>query len=526
MSTASPPSESTGVHTCRRCGRTWSIAEHHRGRTVRCPECDLPLAIPAPPGSELSAAANGADPAAGQRGAGFVGLWLPLVPALLAAVIAPLLGGKLAAAGGVIGLGAAGLGLAWWQRGGPALRAILALVLVVVCGGLASALAPWLEEYRQGGLGDQEQRLPRGRPRGPLLSSRPQEPDLVPIKSGETLFSLGELLAVAVDPEVGAALVLRPNGALEHFAYPKEADKPFVSRGKFRLQQPGLRAVLDGRSHRLFVAASDPKALRVNRYGDRPIGRGDLHIYDVRDLLAGDQEDTRLRPAAVIKLDADISHLLLAPDRDAVYLLVHGPQGDRVERLSAAEPAAARRTFKQEGLTALCLAPDGKTLYAAGTGGVVLLDPVTLAKRKDLPFEGPIVDVSVDSLERVFLAETGQKPQVTILNAANGKVIVRWDSRMHGRNYLAVMPDGGRLYLASSSLVICYLESLRVQRGLVLNPQPTAEADSDDGGPVRGEFFLTPDMRFLITRWGRIFQLAPPEGDRPPPRRRDGVSAV
>src|SRR5262249_36902415 len=161
--------------------------------------------------------------------------------------------------------------------------------------------------------------------------------------------------------------------------------------------QPGYRAVLDGRNHRLYVAASDPKALSVNRYADRPIGRGDLHIYDVRDLLAGDQEDARLRPAVIVPLDADISHLLLAPERDAVYFLSHGPKGDQVERLLTSEPAAARRTFAQKELTALCQAPDGNTLYAASPTGVVLLDSATLDKRKVLAVEGTFTDIGADS---------------------------------------------------------------------------------------------------------------------------------
>jgi hypothetical protein len=83
-----------------------------------------------------------------------------------------------------------------------------------------------------------------------------------------------------------------------------------------------------------------------------------------------------------------------------------------------------------------------------------------------------------------------------------------------GRNYLAVMPDGGRLYLASSGRITGLPRSLRVRRLGSTYPSTAAYASSDN--PVqRGEFFLTPDAAHLITSKGKIYRLAPPEFERP-----------
>jgi hypothetical protein len=454
---------------------------------------------------------------------------LPLIPAAVAVGILGLVGGKFAAAGGLLGLVAVALAFAAWPKGVVAVRAGLAVGLVVVCGCLASVLSPFIDALRPGSLANRPPARQGIRRPTPQMSGGLEEPDLVPFTVGEKVLCLNPLLAVAVDPEVKAALVLRENGTLDHYSYAKDPAAAFRLLGSYRLQQPGYRAVLDGHSHRLYVAASEPKALQVNRYGDRPVGRGDLHVYDVRDLLAGDLQDKLLRPAAVIEVGGDVSHLVLAPGRDAVYFLAHGPKGDRIERLSTTNPTAAPQTFAPAGeMAAMCLDPEGKILYAAVPGGVMLLDAATLAVPKEGPrfiaVEGPIVDLSADKVDRVFVAETGQNPQVSVLDGAAGVVRTRWDCHMHGRNYLAVQPEGGRLYLASSSLVVSYLESLRVK--LEFYPQVTERAVSDEVSPVRGEFFITPDQGFLLTRWGRIYHLAPPEKDQPQRPRRGGGRAA
>jgi hypothetical protein len=350
--------------------------------------------------------------------------------------------------------------------------------------------------------------IPRGRSAMARLQMPPlpqvQIPDLV-APSSLPPRPLGELLAAAVDPDVGAGFVVRPGGVLEQYSYPS-----FSPHGQYRLEQPGYRAALDGRRGRLYVAVSEPAALQVNRHGDRPVGRGDLHIYDVRALLDGKASETRLRPASVIPLGADVSHLLLAPGGEAVYFLLHQPGGDRVGRVAAGAETAVF-FGRAEGLTALAVAPEGGSLYAAGPGALVHLDAATLAVRQTWPTEVSVCDLTADRDGRLFLAEQGGHPLVSVWDAKHGRPVAQWLSPLSGRNYVAVTPDGVRLYLCTSALVGSSLHSLKVAGDLVAEPRPWATAAGDWTVPVRGEFFFTSDARCILTRWGHVYRLAPTE---------------
>jgi hypothetical protein len=363
-------------------------------------------------------------------------------------------------------------------------------------------------------------------------------PDLDWIKD----VNLGSLLAVAIDLDARAAVVLHEKGVVELCSYPD-----FRPRGYYLLEQPGYRVVLDGAGGRLYVAASDAGALRVNSYGDRPVGRGDIHVYDVQALLQAPVPGAPLsalgllgsahgqgpllaalgmipgrallawlRPQTVIPLGGDVSHLLLAPPEDkAIYYLLHRPEGDRVGRISTAAAAATGAVYRPKGrLEALCLAPDGKTLYAGGPGTVVALDPTSLRPRAEHHIDAAVRDLSADGKGRVFVAEQGQWPEITVLDGSSGAILKRWESLLPGRNYLAVMPDGGRVYVGSSGRISGLLRSLRVLQLGHAYPSTSAFASGEAMADQRGEFFLAPDMQRLITRAGKVFHLARPERER------------
>jgi hypothetical protein len=411
--------------------------------------------------------------------------------------------GGLAGYGTAAGLAAACAVLALWRRGRPVVRAGLALSLVLLGIGLSYRFlrpnkpeaAPTPDIPRMGS---------KGVLRFPVSPNMPRvlTPDLVP------LHSVGELLAAAVDTEVGAGFLLRPGGGLEQYSYPD-----FTPHGKYRLEQPGYRAVLDGRRGRLYVAASEAAALQVSRYGDRPVGRGDLHVYDVRALLDGTASESRLHPAAVIPLGGNVSHLLSAPGGEAVYFLLHEPGGDRVGRVAAGAETAVYHG-RAEGLTALAVAPEGGSVYAAGPGAIVQLDATTLAVRQTWPTGVSVCDLCADRNGRLYLAEQGGHPLVSVWDARNGSPVAQWLSPLSGRNYLAVTPDGVRLYLCTSALVGSSLHSIKVAGDLVVEPKPWATAAGDWTVPVRGEFFLTADARCILTRWGHVYRLAPTEPRR------------
>jgi WD40 repeat protein/mono/diheme cytochrome c family protein len=89
--------------------------------------------------------------------------------------------------------------------------------------------------------------------------------------------TLEPFLAAAVDPDLGAALVLTADGWLKWYAYPD-----FKPQGGRRLGVVAYQAVCAGKQGRLYVAGFDPAALAVS---PRARGFGDIFVYDLKELL-------------------------------------------------------------------------------------------------------------------------------------------------------------------------------------------------------------------------------------------------
>jgi hypothetical protein len=515
---------------CPRCERPLRLTESHRLRAVCCPGCgaalslakSLPPAVDTPPATPMSTGVT-AEASPSRL------LHLVLAaPALLAVGIPLCTRGGFPGTGLAAGLALACLLLGLWPRWRPAVRLLLTLILMGLGYGVSFAvLVP--DEPDSAQAMDSPATWPMLSPPimpheampGPVFLQILDPPHLVDLTFR---IGIGDLLAVAVDPETGTAFVTRADGSLDCFSYPA-----FQAQGSCRLEQPGYRAVLDRRHGRLFLAVSDPQALKVNRYGDRPAGRGDLHVYaDVRNLAAAGArgasatgDSVGLRPTAVVPLDGNVSRLLAAPDGSCLYYLLHRPDGDEVGRLPlvAEAPGAPPEVRWRPGgtVTALALSPDGAALYAAGPWVVHVLEPQALRERQRFPVEPIVFDLAADNAGRLFLSEAGQWTPITVVNARHdGAVLGRWNPRMHGRIYLQLTPDATRLYLGSSSLISNAVRGLMVQKSSGGMPPQYSHAVGDGTAPVRGEFFITPDGRHLITRTGKVLHLVGPPADQRP----------
>jgi hypothetical protein len=147
-----------------------------------------------------------------------------------------------------------------------------------------------------------------------------------------------------------------------------------------------------------------------------------------------------------------------------------------------------------------------------------VLDPATLAVRRSFEVGKVAADLAADSNGRLFLSESGQWTMIYVLDGREGKILTFWPAKMHGRIYMQLIPDGSRLYYGTSSLVSNNLRGLLIREPIVPPPaQPPAQigqTSSDSSGPVRGEFFLTPDSNFIVTRWGKVLRLIPPRPEK------------
>jgi hypothetical protein len=350
---------------------------------------------------------------------------------------------------------------------------------------------------------------------------------------------LGALLAATFGPDKGGkgnAIVTTADGLLKQFSYPN-----FQLQATYRLDQPAYRAMLDGQRGLLWVAASAPDALRVSLHGDPPTGRGDLHLYDVRSLSGRPKTVTVLHPRCVLPLDGNVTELLAAPDQRRLFYLAQTGQGVHVGRIDAdKEERDAELALPPEN-HALCLTPDGKTLYAAGGGVVSVIDSATMQVRRRVEVEGEIWSLAADNEGRVYVGRQGQWTDVTLLDLSGPQPSLQnWTATLHGRVYLKLAADQHRLYASSSSVISNVIESLLVrghdrpappQLG-VTQPLPVGVNAPNDRKWVGGEFFLSSDGRSMVSCRGSVFHLAPAapllQSGRPPsvpplsPRMRGG----
>ena len=258
------------------------------------------------------------------------------------------------------------------------------------------------------------------------------------------------------------------------------------------------------------MAACAAADLHANRHGDQPLGRADLHVYDIpRSSANGTTATTPLYPRRVLPLASDVLEMLISPNQDALFYLAQDDKGVRLGRIDTERQAVDALVPLPKAIRTFCLTPDGKTLYAAGNGIVLAFDPATLHMRRRVEVKADVRSVAADNDQRVYLAEQGQWTQLSRLDLRGGQpVLVRWTSRMHGRIYLKLSPDQCRLYAGASSLISEHIDSLLLRGHPWEAPPVVGIAVSQSGAPVRGEFFLTPDGRFLINRWGSVFRLA------------------
>jgi hypothetical protein len=318
---------------------------------------------------------------------------------------------------------------------------------------------------------------------------------------------VAESLAAAIDPEAGAALLLTRHGGLRHYSYPD-----FRLRGSYRLDRPGYRAALDGRRGLLFVASGSARALAhaVGTAGDREGASGDVRVYDVGPLLRGaERPESDLSPVATVPDQGYVPGLTLSPDRRWVYYLSVTVPLVAVCRLSTDRRALDARQVLPGGVGTFSLSPDGQALYAATTSGVVGIDPRSLQVTRRVVLPIVPIDLVAGNGGRVFVGSRGERPAVVALDLRDAPAALgHYQAPFPGRLFLGLAPNGRRLFLGTSSVTADRLVALRVDGEHVRQPQVEAEVSTDDAGLVRGEFVISPDGRFLLNRWGKVYRLS------------------
>jgi hypothetical protein len=320
---------------------------------------------------------------------------------------------------------------------------------------------------------------------------------------------IADLLDVAVDPEAGVALTATQDAELRVYTYPG-----FRLRGWVRLEHPVYRLALDSTRGRLYAAASIRHFLLINPLGEREDARGDLYVFDVRDLLRGKVPTGRvLLPTARLGLMAHFLGLALCPRGQFLYYQASSRGAAHIARVDALRFRGDRQFGLSGSATGMALSPDGKHLYALTTPTIRMIDPAAWTERKALqyPIPGEHALAAGDN-GRVYLADRREPPRVYALDMHQSKVVGNWSAGLRGHVSLQLAPGGDRLFLGTSTLAGGRIWALDVAGEQVTRPKLTAQIVSDRTGVLRGGLFLTPDGQHLLNGSGLIWRRMKDEG--------------
>jgi WD40 repeat protein/mono/diheme cytochrome c family protein len=213
----------------------------------------------------------------------------------------------------------------------------------------------------------------------------------------------------------------------------------------------------------------------------------------------------RLRPVGVVPVGGTVGNLILSPDRTALYYL--NLTDGRLGRVDAATLGRSQELRLAEGTEAVCLTPDGTTLYAAAPDGKLqVIDPRTLEVHKTLPTAAAPYDLAATDGGLVFLSgASGDWTEITVVDAGRGTVAARWGG-VWKRSLLQLAPDQKRLYVSSQGVTPGLIEGLALPARPEDKPTPY-RSPATGKHPLGGPFSLTPDGKFLLCKTGTVLRL-------------------
>ena len=367
-----------------------------------------------------------------------------------------------------------------------------------------------------------QERPGRGAATGSGRAAEPGHPHSTP--PGWRGGKIEPFLAVAVDPQEGAAFTTTASGRLQHYTYPD-----FVLKGSYKLAGPAYQVVLAGRRGLLFALVTEPKALKLGRPFDPPSGPGKLHVYDIKSILdKPNVTGTTLAPIAVLPQEVSLPQMLRSKDGTGIYCLERdtsrrGPV--RLFRVDTATNKVAGKLDLPVGTETMCLTPDGSTLYAAVStkghtgdlsaiqeGQIVEVDSASLKVRRTAAIAHDPYDIQANDAGLVFVSGgSGQHTQVAVVNMNDRQSIVaRWPGVYMGAR-IRLSPDQKRLFIAGTGSPH-QIEAWRLPANPSGEHVVEERVNETTEIPLGGEIFLTPRGDFLLTRTGGIVPINVADG--------------
>jgi DNA-directed RNA polymerase subunit RPC12/RpoP len=346
----------------------------------------------------------------------------------------------------------------------------------------------------------------------------------VSIEKGQPVdLFVGDILPPYIDAVIGSdstALLAYSGGTLKRIRLPiaKELNS-------YRLSQDPYRMVLDTERGVLYAICAK---LQVKNEGVRRDERrglydkGDLYVFDVREALNGQlQNGARLTPKHMVPVGGTVSTLLLSPDGAWVYFM--DIDNNRLGRVNTAT-ARLEGVFDQlDPMTeAICLTPDGTTLYAAAhegkydhynsgpfRGTVKKIDTSTFTIEKSVVVNIHPQDIRARDDHMVFLSSgSGQHVGCTAVDMNTGEQKNRW-CVSPGSDMLCLSADQRTLFVNHGWHGSAHLHAVPLPSALTDRAERDVQVGPGDNYAARREMRMSPDGQFLLLDSGRIIRVEP-----------------
>jgi WD40 repeat protein len=366
--------------------------------------------------------------------------------------------------------------------------------------------------------------LPRlAAPAEPIVENKQPARLLAFGKDLQRLRDVEPFLAAAVDPQAGRALLLGRDRFLRVYSYPD-----FKPQRAYWLGATAYRAVLDRQHGALYAAVCNVAELRGDRGGNVG-GPADLHVFDVKKILAGDDETSRvLRPTAVIPLRAEMKHLVVTPDGRWVYYLdTSNWMGARLGRINTSTRKPEQTTVSNA-TGSFSLSRDGKSLYVGRIrrdanvtpqhmkGEIQVFDPATMQPRTSIDVPSQPKEIAVED-ELLFFGGEGPLG-VLNMRPARPDLLGHWDGPWFGGQLLVGIAPR-RVYIVPRSIPTT-IRAFEFPENAPPKDRPQdvdSVTDGNGDGSFVGQFLTTPDGKFLLCPTGAVLRLAVPGVNRPLP---------
>ena len=355
--------------------------------------------------------------------------------------------------------------------------------------------------------------------RPPIMPRNRLAPAMPPPASGPSM-KIDEFLSATAAPKAQVAFTATVGGFLKRYDYPD-----FALAGSYKLPGPATQLAIDPVRKRLYAVVLPPGELKSDHPLQEPYGKGDLHVFDIATLLTGDDGGaTELTPVAKVPLGANVIRMILSAYGRYLFLLetltdAKNPPAKLV-RVDTQAGAADLELDLDQGATAICVSPSGKSLYVAisprgheyhsrdrpeeGTIYLVGMDNFEVVKKAMIELDPS--DIQANDQGLVYVAGgSNQHTSISVVDMKKSRAIVaRWPGVYMGA-LIRLAGDQKRLFVASRhispSSVVCWLVDTHGER----KPQTFPV----EGGPMGGGIYLTPDDAFLMTRLGAVIPVGP-----------------